>query len=161
MEWRNYLYSMLQFYLILEFRLLVFKLHFLREFRQCYYHAVWMTMAYTHLRTFFLAKPFRFQFHGSNTINTADSTQNLSDCSWERLNPDRKTPGKQIRSQTEVTSMLVTDVGDQMCWWQVWDVGDRFRMLVTDLIHWENHQHNAKSRQHNDSATNIWNQSPS
>ena len=32
----------------------------------------------------------------------------------------------------QVTSMLVTDVGDQMCWWQVWDIGDRFRMLVTD-----------------------------
>ena len=44
----------------------------------------------------------------------------------------------------EVTSMLVTDVGDRMCWWQVWDVGDRFRMLVNDLIHWENHQHNKK-----------------
>ena len=25
--------------------------------------------------------------------------------------------------------MLVTDVGDQMCWWQVWDVGDRFNSL--------------------------------
>ena len=57
--------------------------------------------------------------------------------------------------------MLVTDVGDQMCWWQVWDVGDRFIMLVTYLIHWENHQHNEKSRQHNESATNISNQSPS
>ena len=34
-------------------------------------------------------------------------------------------------------------------------VGDKFEMLVTDLIHWENHQHNEKSRQHNDSATNI------
>ena len=32
-------------------------------------------------------------------------------------------------------------------------------MLVTDLIHWENHQHNEKSRQHNDSFTNISNQS--
>ena len=29
-----------------------------------------------------------------------------------------------------------------MCWWQVWYVGDRFRILVTDLIHWENHQNN-------------------
>ena len=57
--------------------------------------------------------------------------------------------------------MLVTAVGDQMCWWQVWDVGDRFRMLVAYLIHWKNHQHNEKSHQHNDSATNIWNQSPS
>jgi len=60
-----------------------------------------------------------------------------------------------------VRSMLVADVGDQMRWWQVWDVGDRFRMLVTDLIHWENHKHNEKRRQHNDSATNIWNKSPS
>ena len=33
-----------------------------------------------------------------------------------------------------VTSMLATDVGDQMCWCQVRDVDDRFRMLVTDLI---------------------------
>ena len=49
-----------------------------------------------------------------------------------------------------VTSMLLTDVGE-MCWWQVWDVVDRFNI----------HQHNEKSRQHNDSATNIWNQSPS
>ena len=56
--------------------------------------------------------------------------------------------------------MLVTDVEDQMCWWQVWDVGDRFRMLVTDLIHWENRQHNEKSRQHNDSVTNIMILSP-
>ena len=50
-----------------------------------------------------------------------------------------------------VTSMLVTDVGDQMCWWQFWDVGDRFGMLVIDLIHRKNHQHNEKRRQHNDS----------
>ena len=41
-----------------------------------------------------------------------------------------------------VTSMLVTDVGDQMCWWQVWDVHDQFRLLVIDLIHLGNHQHN-------------------
>ena len=54
-----------------------------------------------------------------------------------------------------VTRMLVTDVGGRMCWWQVWDLGDRFRMLVTDLIHWKNHQHNGKSHQHNDSGTNI------
>ena len=25
-----------------------------------------------------------------------------------------------------VTSMLVTDVGDEMCWWQLYDVGDNF-----------------------------------
>ena len=33
-----------------------------------------------------------------------------------------------------ITSMLVTDVGDHMCWWQVWDVSARLRMLMTDLI---------------------------
>ena len=60
-----------------------------------------------------------------------------------------------------VTAMLMTDVGYQMCCWQVWDVGDRFRMLVTDFIHCENYKHNEKSRQHNDSATNISNRSPS
>ena len=42
--------------------------------------------------------------------------------------------------------MLLTDVGDQMSWWQVSDVGDRFRMLVTDLIHWKNHQHNSHEK---------------
>ena len=47
------------------------------------------------------------------------------------------------------------------CWWQVWDVGDWFRMLVTYLLPWKNHRHNEKSRQHNDSATNISNRSPS
>ena len=31
-----------------------------------------------------------------------------------------------------------------MWWRQVWDVDDRFRLLVADLIHWENHQHNEK-----------------
>ena len=39
-------------------------------------------------------------------------------------------------------------------------VGNKFDvaniMLVTDLINWENHQHNEKCRQHNDSATNCW-----
>jgi len=53
-----------------------------------------------------------------------------------------------IVSLTRVTSMLVRDVGD------------KFEMLVTDLMHWKNHQHNEKSRQHIDSGTNISNQSP-
>ena len=35
-----------------------------------------------------------------------------------------------------VTSMLVTDVGDQMYWWQVWDVDDRFTMLMNDERCW-------------------------
>ena len=29
-----------------------------------------------------------------------------------------------------VTSVLVTDVGDEMCRWQVWDIDDRLEMLV-------------------------------
>ena len=43
------------------------------------------------------------------------------------------------------------------CWWRMLEtkcVGDKFEMLVTDLIHWKKHQHN-------DSATNISNQSSS
>ena len=46
---------------------------------------------------------------------------------------------KSFRIVPTVTLMLVTDVEDQMCWWQVWDVVARFRMLMTDLIHWQNH----------------------
>ena len=38
-------------------------------------------------------------------------------------------------------NVLVTSL---RCWWPIQDVGDRFRMLVTDLMHWENHQHNEK-----------------
>ena len=37
-----------------------------------------------------------------------------------------------LNQSKPVTLMLVTDVRDQMCWWQVWNVGHRFRMLVTD-----------------------------
>ena len=49
------------------------------------------------------------------------------------------------------------------CWWRMLEtkcVGDKFEMLVTDLIHWDYHQHNENSRQHNYSVINIWNQSP-
>ena len=33
----------------------------------------------------------------------------------------------------EVTSMLVTDVGDQMCWLQIWDVGHVVSSHVTNI----------------------------
>ena len=56
--------------------------------------------------------------------------------------------------------MLVTDVGDKMCWRQVEDVGYRFKMLVADLLQSKNHDHNEKSHKHNDSVTNILNRSP-
>ena len=42
--------------------------------------------------------------------------------------------------KTKVTLMLVTVVENQICWWYFWDVGDRFKLLVTDLIHWKNHK---------------------
>ena len=54
-----------------------------------------------------------------------------------------------------VALMLVTDVGDQICWWKDWDVGHRFRMLTTDLIHWRNQQNNENSRQHNITVTSC------
>ena len=34
--------------------------------------------------------------------------------------------------------MLVTDVGDQMCWWQVWHVGDRFLQMSYQMFN-KNH----------------------
>ena len=61
----------------------------------------------------------------------------------------------------QVTLMLMTGVGEQICWWQVWDVGDRYRMLMTGLMHWKSHQDNEKNRQHHDRSTNISNRSPS
>ena len=37
-------------------------------------------------------------------------------------------------------SMLVEDIRDGLCW-QLWDVGDRFEILVTDSSHQKSHQH--------------------
>ena len=79
-----------------------------------------------------------------STIERSDSTHTFDITRWS-------VSSKAFKST--VSSMLVTDVGDQMCWWQVWDVSDRFGMLMTNFIHCEN-------RQHNDSVTNIWNRSP-
>ena len=50
------------------------------------------------------------------------------------------------------------DVGDGC--WRPNVLVTTLEMLVTDLINWENHQHNETGRQHNDSVTNISNQSP-
>ena len=50
------------------------------------------------------------------------------------------------------------------CWWRIMEtecVGDKFEMLVTDLIYRKNHHYSEKSGQHNDSANNISNRSPS
>ena len=44
------------------------------------------------------------------------------------------------------TSMLVTDVGDEMCWWQIWDVGDQFNDHIENIYE-------------NESAIIIWIQS--
>ena len=108
----------------------------------------------------FLKTSFEFVFWWiSNLLSVKVQSSNLYQYnSTSEISSSRKCP---VIAILTVASMLMTDVGNQMYWWQVWDVGDRFRMLVTDLIHRENHQHNEKSRQHNDSATNIWNQSPS
>ena len=45
-----------------------------------------------------------------------------------------------------VASMLVTDVGDEMCWWQIWDVGDQFNDHIENIYD-------------NESAIIIWIQS--
>ena len=57
--------------------------------------------------------------------------------------------------------MLVMDVGEEMCWRQLWDDVDWYKMFVTDSIHLENFHYNGKSRHHNDAVTNILNLSPS
>ena len=41
---------------------------------------------------------------------------------------------------SSATSMLVTDVGDEISWGQLWDIGDWFKMLVTNSLHWKSHQ---------------------
>ena len=32
-----------------------------------------------------------------------------------------------------IASMLVTDVGDEMCWWQLLNIGDGLAILVTNI----------------------------
>ena len=51
-------------------------------------------------------------------------------------------------------NLIINDNG--RCWWRMLETKcaiDKFEMLVTDLMHWKNHQHNDQSRQHN--VTNI------
>ena len=59
------------------------------------------------------------------------------------------------------SSMLVTNFGDGKCWWEHWDLGDWFDMLMTDSLHWKSHQHDEKNYQHNDYVTNFIKMSPS
>ena len=84
-----------------------------------------------------------------NTVSYRSLQLNISNCSKWTIHIFKC---KMISMSLESKNGDI-DVGDQMCWWQVWDVGDRFRMLVTDLFHWENHQHNEKSHHHK--ITNI------
>ena len=44
-----------------------------------------------------------------------------------------KLSGRKTEFQKAVTSMLVTEVGDEMCWWQLSDVGNGFAILVTNI----------------------------
>ena len=46
------------------------------------------------------------------------------------------------------TYMLVTNVRDGFCWWQFWDIFERFKVLAIDFLSW-------KMPLHNNSATNI------
>ena len=51
-----------------------------------------------------------------------------------------------------ITLFLVMHLGDEMYWWQVWDVGHRFETLTKIT--------NAKSWQYKDSVTKILNRLP-
>ena len=62
-----------------------------------------------------------------------------------------------IHKPRRATSMLVTDVGEEMCWRQLWDVGDDFGRFY--------HQHPLSfnisvGHQHPKVVTNIENRSP-
>ena len=76
-----------------------------------------------------------------------------SDSAWHRifLNLDFNSDPRVM-----VTSMLVTNFGDQMCWWQGWDVGDRFRMLVTDLISEISHHHKVTNITMSSTSLSPW-----
>ena len=51
---------------------------------------------------------------------------------WPKLSPTSYYKHKHVssrKSATKVTPMLVTDVWDQLCWWQVWHADNRFNTL--------------------------------
>ena len=60
----------------------------------------------------------------------------------------------------KITSMVTTDAGDPMCWWQVWDIGvssstsrvtHQHQITVINIIVW----HIKKSHQHVKKVTNM------
>ena len=53
-----------------------------------------------------------------------------------RIIKSSKTELVSVKELVWVTSLLVTDVGDEMGWWQLHDVGDNFMRLVTVLVIW-------------------------
>ena len=66
----------------------------------------------------------------------------------------------------KLTSVLVTDVGDEMCWWQLYDVGDGFSHFDHQNplsfyigIGWFGPTFK-RYRQHGNSVTNIYKLSP-
>ena len=53
--------------------------------------------------------------------------------------------------------MLVTAIGDVMCWWQ--DINDWFEMMMTDLLDQKSHQDN--NSEHNLVINTIVTKNPS
>ena len=107
------------------------------------------------LSTFYLLGRFDYQFRGFLISNLWDHMQNFAfECFFplkfgppprtsilhyelQRSNRKRRSVGRTI---FRVTSMLVTDVGDQMCWWQVTSPTSRVRhqhqISVTNITLW-------------------------
>ena len=50
----------------------------------------------------------------------------------EKVFPGRKLV---LNSTQQFDSMLVTDVGDEMCWQKLWAVGDVLAVFVTNIIY--------------------------
>ena len=90
-----------------------------------------------------------FDFGEENENNETPTSELLRKCRIARMES----------TLAKVREIEISYWGLHQCWCRMLEtkfVGVKFEMLVTDLIHRENHQHNEKSRQRNDSTTNIW-----
>ena len=79
----------------------------------------------------FVVKLFRYRklilvFSGSALISMNRELDWESDFKSSTLGPIAVIFIADIGDFQAVTSMLVTDVGEEICWWQLWDVGDNF-----------------------------------
>ena len=63
---------------------------------------------------------------------------------WKRIEKRNHDSGPSLKT------MLMTNVGDGWCWWRLWNLDDRLKMLITDSLHWI-----FSCRQYNNYVTNM------